>query len=157
MSVLKSKRGQSSMEFVETARVLEVKVLHLCIRSPKRLTFFLTTEVMHLASEVHNEVRTANNTYPRNKHEAQLRRDHLTAGNNALMNLVPKLALLYDALLLDEKCRQWCDNAISEIADLIKKEKDLIRATKKAEAERYRSLPTGELQFPVEDDLQDRD
>lgn len=92
MSVLKSKRGQSSMEFVETARVLEVKVLHLCIRSPKRLTFFLTTEVMHLASEVHNEVRAANNTYPRNKHEAQLRRDHLTVGNNALMNLVPKLA-----------------------------------------------------------------
>lgn len=77
MAVLKSKRGQSSMEFVETARKLEAKILSLCIRSPKRMTFFLTSEIMRLACQVHNEARSANNIYPRNKHEAQLRRDHL--------------------------------------------------------------------------------
>ena len=119
MAVLKSKRSESKMEFVEVARKLEAKVLSLCIRSPKRLTFFLTSEVMRLASAVHNEVRSANNTYPRNRHEAQLRRDHLTEGNNALMNLIPKLALLYDCLLENPDCQKWCDGAISEIADLI--------------------------------------
>ncbi|MFQ6857067.1 MAG: hypothetical protein ACLS7P_12160 [Blautia sp.] len=157
MAVLKSKRGQSSMEFVETARKLEAKILSLCIRSPKRMTFFLTSEIMRLASQVHNEARSANNIYPRNKHEAQLRRDHLTESNNALMNLVPKLGLLYDALILDPHTQEWCDGAISEIASIIASEKTLLRATKKADADRYRSLPTGDLQFLVDDDLTDSD
>lgn len=152
MAVLKSKRSESKMEFVEVARKLEAKVLSLCIRSPKRLTFFLTSEAMRLASAVHNEVRSANNTYPRNRHEAQLRRDHLTEGNNALMNLIPKLALLYDCLLENPDCQKWCDGAISEIADLISQEKALIRATKKADADRYRHLPTGDLHFPGDEE-----
>ena len=142
------------MEFVETARKLEAKVLNLCIKSPKRYAYFITSEVMRLASVVHNEVRSANNTYPRNKHEAQLRRDHLTEGNNALMNLIPKLGLLYDALLENPDCQKWCDGAISEIAELIASEKTLIRATKKADNERYRNLPTGSLQFPYDDVLE---
>lgn len=142
------------MQFVDTARQLEVKVLNLCIRSPKRYTFFLTSEIMHLASMVHNEVRSANNTYPRNKHEAQLRRDHLTEGNNALMNLIPKLVLLYDALLENPDAQKWCDGAIEEISLLIAAEKKLIRNTKRADAERYKNLPTGDLLFQVDDALQ---
>lgn len=154
MAVLKSKRGESKMEFVETARKMEAKVLNLCIKSPKRYTYFVTSEIMRLASVVHNEVRSANNTYPRNKHEAQMRRDHLTEANNALMNLIPKLGLLYDALLENPDAQKWCDGAISEIADLIASEKNLIRATKKADNDRYRNLPTGDLQFPYDNSLE---
>ena len=143
------------MLFVETARQLEAKVLNLCLRSPKRYTFFLTSEIMRLASVVHNEVRAANNTYPRNKHEAQMRRDHLTEGNNALMNLIPKLGLLYDALLENPEAQKWCDGAISEIAGLIAEEKKLIRNTKRADADRYKTLPTGDLQFLLDEDLQE--
>lgn len=139
------------MLFVDTARQLEVKVLNLCIRSPKRYTFFLTSEIMRLASMVHNEVRSANNTYPRNKHEAQIRRDHLTEGNNALMNLIPKLVLLYDALLENPEAQKWCDGAIEEISLLIAAEKKLIRNTKRADLERYRNLPTDGLHFPDDD------
>ncbi len=155
IAVLKSKRSKSSMQFVETARVLEAKVLNLCMKSPKRYTFFLTSEIMHLASMVHNEVRSANNTYPRNRHEAQKRRDHLTEGNNALMNLVPKLGLLYDALLENPEGQKWCDNAISEIAGLIKEEKKLIRSTKRADRDRYRNLPTDGLHFPEDEENED--
>jgi hypothetical protein len=54
---------------------------------------------MALATTVHDEVRAANNIYPRNQHEAQMRRDCLTRANIALQNLSPKLTLLYDAIL----------------------------------------------------------
>ena len=78
-----------------------------------------------------------------------------TEGNNALMNLIPKLGLLYDALLENPEGQKWCDGAISEIAGLIAEEKKLIRNTKRADADRYKTLPTGDLQFLLDEDLQE--
>ena len=74
MSVYKSKRGTSAMQFIETARQLEAHTFACCIKAPKRYSFFLTSRIMELASEVHDHVRAANNIWPTNQHEAQLRR-----------------------------------------------------------------------------------
>ena len=90
MSVYKSKRGESSAQFVETARKLEVHTLAQCLKIPKRYTFFLSTEIMRLASEVYNNVKSANSIFPSNQHEVQMRRDKLTEANNALQCLVGK-------------------------------------------------------------------
>lgn len=60
------------MQYIETARQLELHALSVCIKAPKRYTFFLTTKIMEIASTVHDEVRGANNIYPANKHEAQM-------------------------------------------------------------------------------------
>lgn len=105
MSVLKSMRGESTMQFVETARQLELHMFSVVTKAPKRYGPFLTGRLMELASTVHEEVRAANSIIPRNRHEAQLRRDHLTGANNALQNLSPKLTMLYDSILQNpEKC-----------------------------------------------------
>ena len=67
MSVLKSKRGESAMQFIETARRLEAHAFSVCTKAPKRYTQFLTSRIMELASTVHEEVRAANNIYPNKK------------------------------------------------------------------------------------------
>ena len=95
MSVYKSKRGTSAMQFIETARQLEAHTFACCIKAPKRYSFFLTSRIMELASEVHDHVRAANNIWPTNQHEAQLRRDELLRANIALQNLNPKLQPRY--------------------------------------------------------------
>lgn len=51
MSVYKSKRSESSMQFVDTAKKLEAFTLSCCMKAPKRYTFFLTSRIMQLASE----------------------------------------------------------------------------------------------------------
>ena len=119
MSVLKSKRKESAMQFIETARKLEAHALSVCIKAPKRYSLFLTNRIMELASTVHEEVRNANNIYPNNKHEAQMRRDHLTNANNALQNLSPKLALLYDCILQNPDKYKWVDNAMKVFGEYI--------------------------------------
>ena len=48
-----------------------------------------------------------------------------------------------------------CDNAISDIAGLIKEEKTLIRSTKRADRDRYRNLPTDGLHFSEEEEAED--
>jgi hypothetical protein len=71
VSVVRTKRGESSMQFIEIARRLEIHALSVCIKAPKRYTQFLTSRIMELASTVHEEVRAANNIYPNNQHEAR--------------------------------------------------------------------------------------
>jgi hypothetical protein len=141
MSVIKSMRGESAMQFVETARKLELHAFSVCTKAPKRYAPFLTNRIMELASKVHEEVRSANNTYPTNRHEAQLRKDHLMEANNALQNLSPKLTLLYDAILQNpEKC-SWIDNAMKVFGEYIVDEAQLISKVKKADHARYKDLP----------------
>lgn len=121
MSVYKSKRGESSVQFIETARQLEAHTFACCMKAPKRYERFLTGRIMELSSEVHDRVRAANNIWPTNRHEAQLRRDELMRANNALQNLSPKLQLLYDSILQNPEGYGWihkamqrclCDNAL---------------------------------------------
>ena len=118
------------MQFVETARRLELHAFSVCTKSPKRYSTLLTNRIFELASTVHEEVRAANNIYPKNKHEAQMRRDHLTNANIALQNLSPKLTLLYDAILQNpEKC-PWIDHAMKEFGEYIVDEAQLISKVK---------------------------
>ena len=71
MSVIKAMRGESSMQFIETARRLELHAFSVCTKAPKRYAPLLTNRIFELASTVHEEVRAANNIYPHDQHEAR--------------------------------------------------------------------------------------
>ena len=141
MAVYKSKRSESSMQFVDTAKKLEAFTLSCCMKAPKRYTFFLTSRIMQLASDVHEHAAAANNIWPTNQHEAQLRRDELMRANNALQNLSPKLQLLYDSILQNPEGYGWIHKAMRRWGDLICEEAKLIAAVKKNDRQRYKDLP----------------
>lgn len=141
MSVYKSKRGESSVQFIETARQLEAHTFACCMKAPKRYERFLTGRIMELSSEVHDRVRAANNIWPTNRHEAQLRRDELMRANNALQHLSPKLQLLYDSILQNPEGYGWIHKAMQRWGDLICEEAKLIAAVKKNDRQRYKDLP----------------
>lgn len=141
MSVYKSKRGESAMQFVETARQLEAHTFACCMKTPKRYSFLMTTRIMELAMEVHERVRAANNIWPTNQHEAQLRRDELLRANIALQNLNPKLQLLYDSILQNPEGYKWIHKAMEKWGELINEEAKLIAAVKKNDRQRYKGLP----------------
>ena len=141
MSVYKSKRSESSMQFVDTAKKLEAFTLSCCMKAPKRYTFFLTSRIMQLASDVHEHATAANNIWPTNQHEAQMRRDELTRANIALQNLDPKLQLLYDSILQNQEGYGWIHKAMQRWGDLICEEAKLIAAVKKNDRQRYKDLP----------------
>ena len=141
MSVYKSKRGKSSVQFVETARKLEEHTLEQCLKVPKRYTFLLTQRIMGLASTVYEEVVAASSIYPTNQHEAQLRRDHLTAANAALQALDRQLGLLAGVLWKNPENFKGFDHAFTVWGDLINEEAKLISGIKRADRARYKDLP----------------
>ncbi len=63
MSVLANDRGESSVEFLDVARRLQAETLDFSLKLPKRLTFFLSTEIMRWGHEVYNHAKAANSIY----------------------------------------------------------------------------------------------
>ena len=64
MAVLKSNRNESQLQFLDTARDLEIFTLRNCVKFPKRYTFFITTEIVRLSQSVFNNVKAANSIFP---------------------------------------------------------------------------------------------
>lgn len=91
MSVHKQDRNESQLQFLDTARELEIFTLRNCVKFPKRYTFFITTEIVRLAQSVFNNVKSANSVFPSGELEVQLRRDYLTKANCDLQCLISQL------------------------------------------------------------------
>ena len=141
MSVYKALRGDSPVQFVETARKLAVFTRKNCLKMPKRYTFYGAQELSALADVVYNEVKMANSIFPGNQADAQLRRNHLTEANAALQALVGQLGIMADLLKQNPEKLTWLDNALEEWAIMITDEAKLISGVKKSDKERYKKLP----------------
>ena len=141
MSVYKSKRGESAVQFIETARKLQEHTLTQCLKVPKRYTFLLTQEIMHLATAVYNGVVSANSVFPMNQHEVQLRRDYLIAANASLQSLDRQLGLLAGVLYKNPENFKGFESAFTTWGDLINEEAKLISGVRRADRARYKDLP----------------
>lgn len=71
-SVLKSKRGESAVQFLDTARELEIYTIKTCARFPKRYMFLVTKGIVDLSRQIYNDVKAANSIYPTNAADANL-------------------------------------------------------------------------------------
>lgn len=132
MSVLKKDRGVSSMQFVDTAYDLDLFTIRCCVKLPKRLTFYLGTELTKLASKVHAYCKAANSVFPTNEHEFQIRRDYLIKANVALQALIGKVSLLLEleCNLSRATLHQW--------NQLMYEEAKLISGVKKSDKKRFK-------------------
>ena len=120
------------MQFVDTARELEIYTLRYAVKFPKRYTFFITTEIVRLAQSVYNEVKSANSIFPTNAHEAELRRDCLIRANNSLQCLISQLDIAKDVFCSEVEDKVWV-----RWMNLIIEESKLVSAVKKSDSERF--------------------
>lgn len=159
MSVLASKRGDSDVEFLDVARRLEAETLDYVLKLPKRLTFFLSTEIMRWGHEVYNHVKAANSVYISRRSDVEKRRDHWIEANCALQILGGKIRLAYDTLTQnpehfaegekdsnrrEEKIRKGkerLEKAQRRITSLINEEAVQISKIKDSDKRREKKLP----------------
>lgn len=134
MSVNRSQRSTSDMEYLSIARKLEIFTIQKCVGFPKRYTFYLTEGISDLAKQVYIEVKAANSIFPQNQHEAQLRRDHLISAYCALQNLISQIEIAQEMFGIQP-------DALCHWMELIDSELRLVKAVMKSDRERYKSLP----------------
>jgi len=140
MSVYKSKRGTSAVQYVETARQLQIYTISNCVKFPKRYTYLVVNKIASLAEDIDTHVRLAEAILPTNEHEFQTRRDLLNTAFGLLNSLDDKLQLMYDIVKKNPNWSiefKWLSNAMLEWGRLIQKEKTLIVGVKKADRRRF--------------------
>ncbi len=135
MSVIKSKRGESEMEFIHTARQLQIHTIQKCVGFPKRYTFYVSQPLAEMATRVHEYVKCANSVYPVNQHEVQMRRDYLLRANAELNSMVSQIEVANELFGIEgDKMKFWLD--------IVEKEIRLVKGTLKKDRERYKDLPS---------------
>ena len=134
MSVIKSKRTESEVEFIYTARQLQIYTLQKCVNFPKRYTFYVSQPIAESATRIHEDVKRANSIYPLNQHEAQMRRDYLLRANAELNSLVSQIEVAAELFGIEpDTMRYWME--------IVEKEIRLVKAVLKKDRERYKELP----------------
>ena len=134
MSVVRSERGESSLQFLYNARELEKYTITKCVGFPKRYTFYISQRLGNLASEVHEECKKANSIYPKNNEEAQLRRNHLLEARASLYAMVSKIELACEIFGIEEqKLKYWMS--------MVNEESRLISGVLTSDAQRFKDLP----------------
>ena len=133
MTVIRSKRAESEMEFVHTARQLQIYTIQKCVGFPKRYTFFIAQPISNSATRVHEYVKMANSVYPTNAHEVQMRRDYLLRANAELNSLVSQVEVAHELFGLET-------NVMKFWMDLVEKEIRLVKGTLKKDKERYKNI-----------------
>ena len=93
-SVIKSKRSESEMEFIHTARQLQIHTIKKCTGFPKRYTFYVSQPLAACATRIHEYVKCANSIYPTNQQDAQIRREYLIRANAELNSKTEKARML---------------------------------------------------------------
>lgn len=136
MSVIKSKRSESQMEFLANARKLQAFTIQKCVNTiPKRYTFYVGTHLADSATAIYEWVKRGNSIYPLNAHEVQMRRDCFLNAYAELQSLVSQLELAYEIISFDA-------NILADWSSLVYTELKLIKAVLKADRERYKNLDT---------------
>lgn len=134
MSVVRSERAVSELEFLNNARKLEIFTIQKCVNAiPKRYTFFIANKLADSATAVYSYVKKGNSIYPINAHEVQIRRDYFLRAHAELQSLVSQLEIAYEIVHFDMKI-------LKEWAKLINDEIMLIKAVIKKDKERYKNL-----------------
>lgn len=133
MSVIRSKRDESKIEFLYTARQLQIYTIKKCISFPKRYTFYVSQPIANAATRVHEYVKMANSIYPTNAHEVQLRRDYFLKANAQLQSLVSQVEVAHELFGLEHNVKKYW-------MDLIDTEIRLVKGIMKSDKERLKNV-----------------
>ena len=134
LAVIKSKRSTSEMEFLATARKLEIYTIQKCVNFPKRYTFYVSQPIANAATRIYEDVKRGNSVYPTNQHEAQLRRDYFLSAYAELQSMISQLEVAQELFGIEpDTLKYWMEMVDAEIS--------LVRAVLKNDRARYKGLP----------------
>ena len=132
MSVVSSNRSESSMQFIQTARELQIYMIKCSVKSPKRYTFIINNEIAKLGNEIFMNAKYANSIYPTNQDELQIRINYIDRAVGSLYNLISMLDTAKEVFGIEDKI-------MVKAMGLITEELKLLKALKKSDKEKYKN------------------
>ena len=146
MSVPKSRRKESTMEFVANAEKLAAKAFRFANGLPKRYAFRLANPLFEHAELVAYHCRAANLVYINSQATYDKRRGHYIDAEAHLLHVESLLGILFEVtsqLYEEGQARAPNGNVYGEFADLIEAERKLLAGCKRRDAQAYNKGEAG--------------
>lgn len=136
MSVIKSKRGKSSVQFMQTGLDLVNHTISIVRKFPKSVTFYISVPTANAAKEMYANLKKGNSIIPQTKHELERRLDYFQDAYASLQVLSSEIDMA-----VEHQIDEIAEGNILRWLELLDKEERLIRAQIKGDKERYKNLP----------------
>lgn len=133
MSVPMPMRDPSDMQFVATARQLQIETIKRCKNLKKSYTFYVGIPLADSARKIHSCAKRANSINPTNQHEAQMRIDQLLYAKAEAHNMISQVEIAAEIVENNFKKK--------EIMKYLDAEIKLLSGVIKSDRARYRRLP----------------
>lgn len=144
ISVIKSKRNESNLQFVDTAFKLYTFTIQQCVKFPKRYTFYVSQEISNTATKILVEVKRGNSIYPTNEHEVQMRRD-------CFLNAYADAQSLISQINAATELFQISGTVLTGWMELIQSELNLLRGIMKKDKARYKNICQPKTEEQIEE------
>ena len=147
MSVPKSERGESEVEFVRTMRELQIHTIRKCKGFPKSYTFYLGVPMAQLAGQAYMHVVEANSIYPARRSDYLMRRGLLIQAHSEVRALVAQLEVTAEVFGVRMDGVRTAEMGESEgrkmdyWMDIAHRETALLKGVIKRDDKRYGNLP----------------
>lgn len=136
MSVIQSKRGESKVQFVYNAFLLERHTYQTCARFPQRYRFSLAQDMIVTANKIHKCAREINRIFPRTKEDYGRRAELIEQALGELDNIANQIHLTADLVSFKKnkeyKIGRWCELVDDEIR--------LLKGLRKSDREKKNKL-----------------
>lgn len=132
MSVKVADRKESHVQFITTAGELLKHTTSNCLKFPKRITFFISTDLVKTAQEIYRDLVYANSLYLFTKEHAKKRKElfEKSLGYLDYLSSMLNVAIVYVPNTKEAVWSKW--------TKLIDREKDLIKAVIKSDEKRLK-------------------
>lgn len=141
MAVIKSKRKESCVKFIDKARELEEYTIEQCTKFPKRHTFSIANPLIDLAREIYNYTIKANATFPSNEALKQKKLEYLSDAFSTAQCFGAQLEIAKTKVQTFgddvDKGKPIKDNVWEHWASLVDDVTNLLYKTKKSLEEKY--------------------
>lgn len=130
MSVKVADRKESHVQFITTAGELLKHTTANCLKFPKRLTFFISTDLVKTSQDIYRDLVHANSLYLFTKEHAVKRKElfETALGHLDYLSSMLNIAIVY---VPNTKPTVW-----DKWTKLIDREKDLLKAVIKSDEKR---------------------
>jgi len=141
MSVIKNKRNESGMQFLDNMKKLHAFTIAFCMKCPKRWDRFLTEDIAKLTNSALIHLKSGNSIYPTNQYERQLRKVEFTKALGDLQALITLIDNLFDYCNSSETDFKIKISKIENWMLMIDEEIGLVKGMIKKDSLRYKNLP----------------
>lgn len=135
MSVKACDRNTSNMEFLKTARDIEINVIKSTINKSKKYRFFYN-KLIDMAIELVNHVKRGNSIYVENENDIMIRSQEFKLAIAECQAMTSQIEIMY-YLFRDSGISI---GLVENIAEMVNKEIMLLKGLLKTDREKYKKL-----------------